>query len=100
MERLSEDKQRAVRRTHEWADSKFDEQDYESAFMLYEGLVEHDPSGFSYYRLALMYLEGLGVPKVCIFRFHGHSTSSMYGTVLTLYSFAPFALIFLSDNAL
>lgn len=63
LERLSEDKQRMIRRTHEFADSKFDEGDYASAFELYEGLVEHDVSGFSYYRLAYMYHEGMGVEK-------------------------------------
>lgn len=49
--------------TFRWADEKFDEKDFESAFMLYEGLVEHDLSGFSLYRLALLYHEGLGTER-------------------------------------
>eukprot|EP01127_Copromyxa_protea_P018217 TRINITY_DN567_c0_g2_i1.p1 TRINITY_DN567_c0_g2~~TRINITY_DN567_c0_g2_i1.p1 ORF type:complete len:390 (-),score=52.22 TRINITY_DN567_c0_g2_i1:64-1104(-) len=61
MDRLSEDRQRVVRATHLLADSKFDEGDYESAFMLYEGVHEHDLSGFSFYRLGLMYFKGYGI---------------------------------------
>jgi TPR repeat protein len=62
MERISEDKQRVVRKTHLLADLKFDEKDYGSALMLYESVLEHDLSGFSLYRLGLMLQNGLGVP--------------------------------------
>lgn len=63
MERISEDKQRVVRKTHVIGDLKFDEKDYEAALMLYESVLEHDISGFSLYRLGVMNHNGWGVQQ-------------------------------------